>query len=44
MRIRQLQETDKQLVADSIEDEFKGIINYGVMALIQEKIFGEKYV
>lgn len=35
-RIRQIQETGEQLIADSIESEFIGIINYGIIALIQE--------
>lgn len=34
-RIRQIQETESQLVDDSIESEFVGIVNYGVIALIQ---------
>lgn len=34
-RIRQIQEQGKQLVDDSIESEFIGIINYGIIALIQ---------
>ncbi len=35
-RIRQIQETGEQLIADSIESEFGAIINYGLIALIQE--------
>ena len=35
-RIRQIQETGVQLVADSIESEFIGIVNYGIIALIQD--------
>lgn len=34
-RIRQIQETESQLVDDSIESEFIGIVNYGIIALIQ---------
>lgn len=34
-RIRQIQETGSQLIADSIESEFVGIVNYGIIALIQ---------
>ncbi len=34
-RIRSIQELGKQLVEDSIESEFIGILNYSVMALIQ---------
>jgi len=35
-RIRQIQEKKVQLIADSIESEFVGIVNYGIMALVQE--------
>lgn len=35
-RIRQIQETGKQMISDSIESEFIGIVNYGIIALIQE--------
>jgi hypothetical protein len=35
-RIRQIQETGVQLVADSIGSEFVGIVNYGIIALIQD--------
>ncbi len=35
LRIRQIQETGQQVIADSIENEFRGIINYGIIALIQ---------
>lgn len=35
-RIRQIQEKKAQVVADSIESEFVGIVNYGIMALVQE--------
>ena len=34
-RIRSIQERGKQQVQDSILDEFKGIVNYCIMALIQ---------
>lgn len=34
-RIRQIQENGEQLIADSIESEFIGIINYGYVSLIQ---------
>ncbi len=34
-RIRQIQETGVQKVDDSIESEFIGIVNYGIIALIQ---------
>lgn len=34
-RIRQIQETGVQKIADSIEGEFIGIVNYGIIALIQ---------
>ena len=36
-RIRTIQETKKQMVQDNISDEFKGIINYGAIGLIQLK-------
>ncbi|MBS1590397.1 MAG: DUF1599 domain-containing protein [Bacteroidetes bacterium] len=34
-RIRQIQETGFQKISDSIESEFIGIVNYGIIALIQ---------
>lgn len=34
-RIRQIQENGEQKIKDSIESEFIGIVNYGVIALIQ---------
>lgn len=34
-RIRQLQSGAKQLVDDSIESEFIGIVNYGIIGLVQ---------
>jgi len=35
-RIRQIQETGVQRIADTIESEFIGIVNYGIIALIQD--------
>lgn len=35
LRIRTIQEVKQQKVADDIAGEFKGIVNYGVIALIQ---------
>ena len=37
-RIRSIQEKGQQKVEDSIRDEFMGIINYCVIALIQIKL------
>lgn len=34
-RIRTIQETGQQLIADSIASEFQGIVNYSIMALVQ---------
>jgi hypothetical protein len=34
-RIRQIEENGKQVVSDSISDEFVGLINYSFMAIIQ---------
>jgi hypothetical protein len=34
-RIRTIQEKGKQMVADDIKDEFRGMVNYGVIGLIQ---------
>ncbi len=34
-RIRQIQENEVQLIEDSIESEFIGIVNYSIIALIQ---------
>jgi hypothetical protein len=34
-RIRTIQEKGKQLVADDIRDEFRGMVNYSVIGLIQ---------
>jgi hypothetical protein len=39
-RIRQIQETGSQKVSDSIESEFTGIVNYGIIALIQDAVAG----
>ena len=40
-RIRQIQETGKQQIGDSIESEFVGIVNYGIIALIQAALSTE---
>lgn len=40
-RIRSIQDSGKQLVDDPIRDEFIGIINYSVMALMQIKLIDE---
>ncbi len=40
-RIRTIQENNKQLVADGIADEFRGIINYCVIGLMQLELGGE---
>jgi Nucleotide modification associated domain 1 len=40
-RIRQIQETGKQQIGDSIESEFVGIVNYGIIALIQDALSTE---
>lgn len=37
-RIRSIQEKGKQLVEDDIASEFVGILNYSVMALIQQNL------
>jgi len=37
-RIRQIQENGEQKIQDSIESEFIGIVNYGIIALIQGAI------
>src|ERR1700748_1350224 len=37
-RIRQIQETGVQKIADSIGSEFVGIVNYGIIALIQSAL------
>lgn len=38
LRIRNIQETGLQKIADKTEDEFRGIINYGIIALIQQHL------
>lgn len=38
LRIRNIQETGSQKIADKTEDEFRGIINYGIIALIQQQL------
>lgn len=38
LRIRNLQEISEQKIADNSLDEFRGMINYGIMALIQEEL------
>ena len=40
-RIRTIQETGKQRVADDIAAEFKGIINYAIIGLIQLDLTSE---
>ncbi len=40
-RIRQIQETGKQQIGDTIESEFIGIVNYGIIALIQASLPAE---
>lgn len=40
-RIRQIQETGTQKIGDSIESEFVGIVNYGIIALIQDALPAE---
>lgn len=37
-RIRQIQETGKQQIGDTIESEFIGIVNYGIIAMIQASL------
>jgi hypothetical protein len=37
-RIRQIQENGEQKIQDSIESEFIGIVNYGIIALIQDSL------
>jgi len=34
-RIRSLEEKHEQRIEDSIDDDFRGLVNYGIMALIQ---------
>ncbi len=40
-RIRQIQETGVQLIGDSIASEFVGVVNYGIIALIQDGAGGD---
>lgn len=40
-RIRTIQETRKQRVGDDIRSEFKGILNYAIIGLIQLSLSGE---
>ncbi|MBV7529962.1 DUF1599 domain-containing protein [Chitinophaga sp. sic0106] len=42
-RIRTIQETGVQKVADNIEGEFKAIVNYGIIGLIQLQQNGNPY-
>lgn len=42
-RIRNIQEIGQQKVADDIKGEFAGIINYGVIALIQMELPNDPY-
>ncbi|RFS19136.1 DUF1599 domain-containing protein [Chitinophaga silvatica] len=42
-RIRNIQELGTQKVADNIEGEFKGIVNYGIIGLIQLEQTGNPY-
>lgn len=37
-RIRQIQEKGQQKIQDSIESEFIGIVNYGIIALVQSSL------
>ncbi|MEY3399416.1 MAG: hypothetical protein RL220_2010 [Bacteroidota bacterium] len=41
-RIRTLEETGKNLVGEGIRDEFIGIINYAVLALVQIELHGDE--
>lgn len=38
LRIRHIQETGVRKVDDRPEDEFRGIVNYGIIALIQQEL------
>ncbi|CAL1518334.1 DUF1599 domain-containing protein [Chitinophaga sp. MM2321] len=42
-RIRNIQEIGTQKVDDNIEGEFKGIVNYGIIGLIQMEQHGNPY-
>lgn len=41
-RIRQIQEKGIQIIEDSIDSEFIGIVNYGIIALIQLQLVSEQ--
>ena len=41
MRIRSIEEAGENKVGDAIEDDYKGLINYGIMALIQSELGSE---
>lgn len=41
-RIRQIQEKGIQIIEDSMESEFIGIVNYGIIALIQLTLINEQ--
>lgn len=41
-RIRQIQEKKVQKVSDSISSEFIGIVNYGIIALIQNELIDDE--
>lgn len=41
LRIRNIQQKGTQQIEDDIDSEFRGIINYGIIALIQEMLPGE---
>jgi hypothetical protein len=43
-RIRQIQETGEQLISDTIHSEFVGIVNYGIIALIQDTAKGNEEI
>lgn len=43
MRIRNIQETAKQKIEDPVEDEFRGLINYSVIGLIQLSLDSEEW-
>lgn len=43
-RIRSIQEKGKQKVEDPVQDDFIGIINYCIMALIQTQLNGTKEI
>lgn len=43
-RIRTIDEAGEQRIGDSIESEFLGIVNYGIIALIQLKLETQKEV